>query len=108
MKVGDKVAVLDMQRDVVQISHVERETKLHWIVSGVKYSKVNLVEIGDRWYRRSIEPLTQKHLDKIKKSRIASKLSATKWEKLDLETLEKVFAIVCGMTETKGGENEQH
>lgn len=101
MKVGEKVAVLNTQGDVVRIAHIERETKLYWIVGGDQYRKAGLIEPGDGWYRKSIEPLTPKHLDEIKKSRIASKLSATKWGNLDLETLEKVFAIVCGMIDTK-------
>lgn len=102
MKVGDKVAVLNMQGYVVQIANIERETKLYWIVGGDKYSKNGLIEPGSGWSRNSIEPLTQKHVDEIKQSRIARKLSATNWSNIDLETLEKVFAIVCGMTDTNG------
>lgn len=105
MKVGDKVVVLTSQGLFRGVFHIERETKLHWIVKGYKYRKTDLTAPGDAWFCDRIEPLTQKHLDDIKKLKLSIKLGAIRWGELDLETLEKVFAIVCGMTETK--ENKQ-
>lgn len=102
MKVGDKVAVLTMQGYIVEIAEIERETKLYWIVSDKKYRKNDLVEPGRGWSRCSIEPLTQKHVDEIRHRGIARKLFETNWSYIDLETLEKVFAIVYGMTDTNG------
>lgn len=105
MKVGDQVAIIGNIK-VFSVAPIDRETKLYWCVGSRKFRKSDLCEPSDYWsYRFRIEPATQQHFDELKKRRLAVKMSKTKWSKLDLETLEKVFAVVCGMTETK--ENKQ-
>ena len=42
-----------------------------------------------------------KDIDDFRKRQLLQKLHDIKWGRLDLETLEKVFAIVCRMTEKK-------
>ena len=105
MKVGDQVAIIGYL-GVEKVSPIDRETKLYWCVDSRKFRKSDLREPSCIWTTDlRIEQATQEHIDELKKRRLVSKLSATKWEKLDLETLEKVFAAVCGMTDTK--ENEK-
>lgn len=100
MKVGDKVAVIHQSR-VVGISHIARETKLCWVIgssSGNKYKKSDL--FVTKGVLR-IELATKEHIDELRKTKISHRLFETNWSNFDLETLEKVFAAVCGMTDTK-------
>lgn len=105
MKVGDKVAIIGSY-GTLEIGHIERETKLYWYANGLRFSKKSSCAKGQNGFRNyTIVIATQHHLDEAKKRRLAKKLTDTNWSKLDLETLEKVFAAVCGMTDTK--ENKQ-
>lgn len=103
MKVGDKVAMMH-SGEVKHIGIIDRETKLYWIVGDNKFRKSDNKQSGEfSWgcSRSTIVPATQEHINSLRKSRLMLKLHNQSWYKLDLETLEKVFAIVCGMTETK-------
>lgn len=97
MKVGDKVAIIG-SLGVVKVAPIDRETKLYWCIGDVwRFRKSNLYAPSSGCgYSSSyrIELATQKHIDELKKRRLVNELSETKWSKLDLETLEKVFAAV--------------
>lgn len=107
MKVGDKVTVMK-DGEVSFLGVIERETKLYWIVGGYKFRKSDN-QLPGEFYRRyssyHIVPTTQDHIDSLRKSKLVLKLRNQSWHKLDLDTLERVFAIVCGMTDTR--ENKQ-
>ncbi len=100
MKVGDQVAIVG-NLGVIRVAPIDRETKLYWCVGSRKFRKSDLREPSDYWAYVSIKPATQQHFDELKKRRLVSKLSETNWSKLDLETLENIFAAVCGMGNTK-------
>lgn len=107
MKVGDKVTVMYCG-EVRSLGVIERETKLYWIVGNYKFRKTDNREPGSFSFGCSpyrIVHTTQEHINSLRKSKLVLKLHNQSWHKLDLETLEKVYAIVCGLTETK--ENKQ-
>ena len=105
MKVGDKVAIFGSY-GTLEIGYITRETKLYWYANNLRFSKKSRCAKGQNGFRNyTIAIATQHHLDKARKLRLAKKLTDTNWKELELETLEKVFAVVCGMAETK--ENKQ-
>ena len=107
MKVGDKVAVM-YSGTTSAIGIIDRETKLYWIVGNEKFRKSDNKQPGEFSWGCSpytIVPATQEHINSLRKSKLVLKLHNQSWHRLDLETLEKVFAIVCGVAETK--ENKQ-
>ena len=77
---------------------------MYWFVGDYKFRKSDNRQPGEfSWgccpYR--IVHTTQEQINSLRKIKLVLKLHHQSWYKLDLETLEKVFAIVCGLTETK-------
>lgn len=109
MKVGDKVTVIG-RGEVRFLGVIKRETEMYWIVGDYKFRKSDNEQprgFSCGYCPCHIVHTTQEHIDSLRKRNLVSKLRNQSWPKLDLETLEKVFAIVGGMTDTKGTKTER-
>jgi hypothetical protein len=95
-KAGDRVAVMDgFGRGVARIAVVERVTSLHAIVGGEKYRLNGGSAVkGDAWCRRRIVLATVEHVEAIKRKQLTSIIGRINPEKLSIDTLEKIAAIV--------------
>ena len=113
MQVGDTVILTRAAYSVrsVQIRNSERETKLYWIIDGLKYNKSNLDSPGNNiglssWIREPKDEQEIMLIERAEKVRsLAKKLSKVEWNSYDLETLESIMRIV--MIEPKIVKNEE-
>ena len=102
MKVGDRVTISSSGR-AFQIAAISGESKRQWKIGDYwRFDKDHLrLQVPGTGIVYTIKPATQEDIDDFRKRQLLQKLHDIKWGRLDLETLEKVFAIVCRMTEKK-------
>ena len=96
MKVGDQVTISSGGR-VFQIAAISGESKRQWKIGAYwRFDKDRLFfQVPGTGIVYTIKPATQEDIDDFRKWQLLQKLYDIKWDRLDLETLEKVFAIVC-------------
>jgi hypothetical protein len=95
MKIGDKVAIFN-SGEIIEIATIDGENKQNWLIGDYwRFGKSNLfMQITGTGICYRIEPATQTHIDTFRRKQLLNELYHNiKWSKLDLKTLEKVYAI---------------
>lgn len=101
VKIGDEVALRHGISEDYQLLPVKEISRgIITLVNGNRYRVSNGSPLakGDRWYRPgSIEPVTDRIRQIRKKASLVSKLNALNyndWNKMGLETLEAIAALI--------------
>lgn len=102
LKVGDEVVVSGsfLSYEISRVTHTTA-TQIH--IGGTKYRRDTGVQMGSvsSWNRSSLCEPTQELRDKIEHKKRASSMGIVTWQKLSLDQLRRIAAIVGEGEESK-------
>lgn len=101
LKAGDEVVVSHGYHSVGRLEKVERVTATQIVISdSLRFRRDGGRKVGgsESYTRTAIEEATPEARAEIRREALRNRMSLVKWEKVSLETLEKVAAALASDT----------